>query len=442
MTTRNPVADLRGASRLAVEATTGLADVVEAMHHGIARAPGILGPPPQGRTRGITGVAYRSVRVVARLVGGGLDSLLAQLGPVSGETRSSPRWEALVGVLNGVLGDHLAASGNPLAIPMGLRRNGRPLRLERRRLAAAIRRPGHRLLVLVHGLCMNDLRWRRRGHDHGLALAHDLGYTPLHLRYNSGLHVSSNGRELAHLLETLVDEWPAPVEELVILAHSMGGLVSRSACHQGAVAGHRWLRHLRALVFLGTPHHGTGLERAGNLAHVLLGISPYSAPIARLAKIRSAGITDLRYGNLLDEDWKGRSRFEAAPDRRRPVPLPAAVRCYAIAATTAGKEAGRRGALPGDGMVSLDSALGRHRNPALTLPLPSSRRWVGYRMGHFDLLSRPEVYARIKGWLMPAPRRNQRATVSPARSRGRACRRPAPGRRGGTPGSCDTGYAR
>jgi hypothetical protein len=408
MRRRSPVADLRGVSRLAVEATTGLADVVEAMHHSIARGPGILGTPPPGRTRGITGATYRSVRGVARLVGGGLDALLAPLDPILGETRSSPRWESLVSVLNGVVGDHLAASGNPLAIPMGIRRNGRPLRLERRRLTAAIRRPGHRLLVLVHGLCMDDLRWRRLGHDHGLALARDLGYTPLHLRYNSGLHVSVNGRELADLLEALVEEWPAEVEELVILAHSLGGLVSRSACHQGAMARKRWLRHLRALVFLGTPHHGVGLERTGNLANVLLGISPYSAPIARLARLRSAGVTDLRYGSLLDEDWEGRSRFEHLPDRRRPVPLPAGVRCYAVAATTAGKEAGRRGALPGDGIVPLDSALGRHRDPALTLPFPSSRRWVGHGMSHLDLLSRPEVYARIRAWLAPPPRRRRR----------------------------------
>jgi len=399
MTRRNPVTDLRGVSRLAVEATTGLADVVEAVHHSVVRVPGILGRPPPGRPGGITGLAYRSVRGVARLAGGGLDALLAGLGPISGEARSSPRWEAFLGVLNGVVGDHLAASGNPLAIQMGLRRGGRPLPLERRRLAAAVRRPGRRLLLLVHGLCMNDLRWRRRGHDHGLALAADLGYTPLYLRYNSGLHVSLNGRELAGLLETLVGEWPAPVEELVIVAHSLGGLVARSACHLGAAAGHLWLRRLRALVFLGSPHHGAGLERAGNLLHLFLGLSPYSAPIARLARIRSAGVTDLRHGNLLDEDWVGRSRFAHGPDRRRPVPLPAGVRCHAIAATTAARQAGRRGALPGDGLVPLDSALGRHRDPALTLPFPASRTWIGHGMSHFDLLSSPEVYARIKGWL-------------------------------------------
>lgn len=417
VTGRSPVADLRGVSRLAIEATTGLADVVEAMHHNIARAPGILGTSPPGRTRGITGLVYRSVQIVTRLVGSGVDGLLGQLEPLSGETRSLPRWESLIAVLNGVLGDHLAAAGNPLAIPLCIRHGGKTLRLERRCLAAAIRRPGRRLLVLVHGLCMSERGWRRRGHDHGLALAGDLGYTPLYLRYNSGLHVSVNGRELADLLERLVEQWPAPVEEVVVLAHSLGGLVSRSACHQGAAAGHRWLRHLRALVFLGTPHHGAGLERAGNLANVLLGISPYSAPIARLGKIRSAGVTDLRYGSLLEEDWQGRSRFEHAPDRRRPVPLPAGVRCYAVAATVAEKGAARGGALPGDGMVSLDSALGRHRDPALTLPFPGSRSWVGYGMGHFDLLGRPEVYARIKAWLAQrgaaAARRQTRDQRSP-----------------------------
>jgi len=404
MARRDPVADLRGASRLAVEATTGISELVEAMHRGIARIP-VLDPRPPARARGIAGLAYGGVRGVARLVGGALENALARLAPLSGEARSPAAWEAALAVLNGVVGDHLARSGNPLALPMVLRRNGRPLVLERRRLATAVRRPGRRLLVLVHGSCRDDLGWRRRGHDHGRALARDLGYTALHLRYNSGLHVSENGRLLAGLIETLVAEWPAPVEELALLAHSMGGLVSRSACHQGAAAGHRWPGRLRALVCLGTPHHGTQLERAGNLLHLLLGVSPYSAPLARLARIRSAGVTDLRYGSLLEEDWKGRSRFAHAPDRRHPVPLPRGTRCYAIAATTAAPRASPRGALPGDGLVPLDSALGRHRDPARALRFPASRTFVVRGAGHLDLLDRPEVYARIRSWLGPGPRK-------------------------------------
>jgi hypothetical protein len=51
---------------------------------------------------------------------------------------------------------------------------------------------------------------------------------------------------------------------------------------------------------------------------LILGVSAYTAPLARLGKIRSAGITDLRYGNLVDEDWAGRDRFAGGGDRRNP----------------------------------------------------------------------------------------------------------------------------
>ena len=130
-------------------------------------------------------------------MGHGLDTLLAQLEPLLGERSTWPGREALLAALNGVLGDYLAAPSNPLAITMHLRRGGVALPLEREPLAAAIPDAGGKLLVLVHGLCMNDLQWRRKGHDHGAALARDLGYTPVYLHYNSGLHVSTNGRAFA-----------------------------------------------------------------------------------------------------------------------------------------------------------------------------------------------------------------------------------------------------
>jgi hypothetical protein len=132
---------------------------------------------------------------------------------------------------------------------------------------------------------------------------------------------------------------------------------------------------------------------------MLLGISRYTAPFARLGKVRSAGITDLRYGNLVDEDWEGRDRFERSGDVRRAVPLPNDVACFTIAATT-GKQAGDLSdRLLGDGIVPLASALGRHGDPRLALTVPESRQWIGYGMNHLDLLSRREVYARINGWL-------------------------------------------
>ncbi len=244
--------------------------------------------------------------------------------------------------------------------------------------------------MLAHGLCLNDLQWNRRGHDHGAALARDLGYTPVYLHYNTGLHISTNGRQLAEALEALLAQWPVPLEEFALVAHSMGGLVARSACHYGALAAHAWPRHLGTLVFLGTPHHGAPMERGGNWIDTLLEISPYTAPFARLGKIRSAGITDLRYGNLADEDWHGRDRF-ARGDRRRFVPLPDGVRCFAIGATTAAKP--RRvaaGRCPATG-----SSRSRARSAGTTIRpstsrIPKSRQWIAHDCGHLDLLDRPD----------------------------------------------------
>ncbi len=396
--------DLRGFSRLTIDAVGGLTDLVEAMHHNIASTPAILGKPKSGRTTGITGLVYRSVRGMTRLVGGGLDAVLGRLVPLFGEKQSSPEREAILAVLNGVLGDYLEASGNPLAIHMHLRRDGRPLQLDKAALSSAIPNAGGKLLVLAHGLCMNDLQWKRQGHDHGAALARDLGCTSVYLHYNSGRHISVNGREFADLLEALLAHWPVPVKELTILGHSMGGLLARSAWHYGTAAGHAWPQRLKKLVFLGTPHHGAPMERGGNWIDITLGASPYTAPLSRLGKIRSAGITDLRHTYLLDEDWHGRDRFVRSTGHHAAVPLPEGVPCYAIAGTT-GKQAGDlKDRLIGDGLVPLASALGCHAEDDRNLMFPPDRQWIAHATGHLDLLCRTQVYEQIKGWLAERPK--------------------------------------
>ena len=391
-------ADVRGVSRLAIDATLGLTRLVETMHHNIARAPGPLGKFSLEPTRGITGFVYRSIQGTTRLVGSGLDALLGQLTPLldSQQSPSSGPREAVLAALNGVLGDHLAASENPLAIPMQLRREGRTLTLTRESLAAGIPRPSGKILLLVHGLCMNDLQWQRKGHDHGAVLAKANGYTPLYLHYNSGQHVSTNGRALAGILERLVQAWPVPVEELLIVGHSMGGLLARSACHYGRLAKHAWPQHLRRIFFLGTPHHGAPLERGGNWVDVILEFSPYTAALARLGKIRSAGITDLRHGSIVDTDWLHGDRF-ARSRKRPPVPLPEGVLCYAVGVALSADAPGS--GLLGDGLVPLDSALGRHANPAHCLNFPESRCWIGYGLNHIDLLDSADVCTRMQHWL-------------------------------------------
>lgn len=391
--------DLRGAARMVTDATAGLADLVEAVHERIIRIPGTHEPAQPGRTKGISGLVYKTVRGVTRVVGGSIDALLGLLAPALAPDHTSPVREAIVAALNGVLGDYLAATANPLAIAMKFRREGHALALDTPAWKESLPDAGSRVLVLVHGLCLNDLQWSREGHDHGVALARDLGFTPLYLNYNSGLHVSINGRMLAQQLELLLDGWPCTPERLVLLGHSMGGLVARSALHYAAQAGHRWPARLGDLVFLGTPHHGAPLERAGHWIDVTLGSVPYAAPFARLGKVRSAGITDLRYGNLVDEDWVGRDRFERGADRRQHVPLPAAVRCYAAGASIARRSGSLKERMLGDGLVPLDSALGRHADASRTLAFAEDRQATFYGMNHLDLLNRAEVYARLRQWL-------------------------------------------
>ena len=388
--------DLRGVSRLVIDATQAVTRVVEDMHRAIADGPGGIARPFTLPGRVMSRLVYGSIRGTAALVGAGIDHALAQLGPTLGTSRPGPEREAVLAAVNGVVGDWLEATRNPLAIRSRLRRDGAPLVLEREALAAAIPGVSGAIAIMIHGSSMSDVGWRRRGHDHGAALADELGFTPVYAHYNSGRHVSINGAELAGLLDQLVAAWPAPVEDLVLIGHSMGGLVARSACVVAERDDHAWRPALRAMVCLGTPHHGAPLERSGNLLEHALGAIRYTAPLARLGQLRSAGVTDLRYGNVIDEDWAGVDRFAAGIDRRSPTPLPDGVACHAIAATLARTV---DDAPPGDGLVPVDSALGRHPRPELTLAFPPAHQRIVAGAGHLDLLDHPEVTAQLRTWL-------------------------------------------
>ena len=382
--TRKNMDDLRGAARLAVDATIGITDLVEKMHHTIQLGHLPLGASRADVTGGLTGLIYRSIRGTTRIVGRGLDMGLAPVAAMLPEGESTAARDAWVSAINGVYGDHLVRTENPLAIEMSFRRDS--ALVDPQRPADTLAGATGRLLVIVHGLCLNDQHWTRDGDNRIESVAVEHGYTPVYLRYNSGRSIATNGREFADLLETLLHHWPQPVQEVAVVGHSMGGLVARSAVHHGRSARYHWPASLRRLVFLGTPHHGAPLERGGHRLDYVMELSPYVAPFARLGKSRSVGITDLRYGAITD-------------DEQDFVPLPQDVECYALAATL-GKRRGRVAErLVGDGLVPLDSALGRHRDAARTLALPEDRQWVGYEMGHLELLGRPEVYAQLRKWL-------------------------------------------
>ena len=400
--------DLRGVAQLATQATTAVANIAEGVHQSVWGSMGVPGGKQAGQTRGLTRFVYQAVRGITQLVGDGAQAVLGKLAPLLAsaqhEVPGSPQREAVLAALNGVMGDRLHQSANPLATPMSLRYRGAALDWQ---ALAPVPEAGAKVLLLIHGLCMNDLQWQTQhgtqAVNHGTVLARELGYTPLYLRYNSGLHVSENGHELAAQLEQLLDHWPCAIADITVLAHSMGGLLIRSAVHAARQAGLRWPERLKVIVFLGTPHHGAPLERAGNWVDVILGSTPYTRPFARLAQLRSAGITDLRYGHVLDSNWQGHERFRRKPDSRAPLPLPEGVACYAVAATTAAKRSLLADRLLGDGLVPLHSALGQHDDDRHTLAFPKPAQWIAYRTSHMALLSSPAVTGQILHWLKPMP---------------------------------------
>ena len=401
--------DLRGVAQLATQATAGVARITEGVHQAVWRTLGAPGGKLPDQAGGITGVVYRSIQGATQLLGKGVDTLFTRLQPLLESADAAhpgtPQREAVLAALNGVMGDRLVAGNNPLATPMTLRYQGEAL--DGQALPRSLKVTG-KVLLLIHGLCMNDLQWHTRqpadlaqDAGHGAALAAKLGYTPVYLRYNTGLHISQNGRELSSQLEQLVAHWPVPIDELTVVAHSMGGLVIRSAAYYGRQCAARWPARLGNIVFLGTPHHGAPLERAGNWIDVILGRTPFSAPFVRLTRLRSAGITDLRYGYVLDVDWQGQDLFRPRRDSRTAVPLPGGVACYTVAGTTAAKRSALADRLVGDGLVPLNSALGQHDDPRLSLAFAKASQWIAYRTNHMALLSSPAVTQQLVQWLTP-----------------------------------------
>lgn len=395
--------DLHGLSQLMFDGVIGTTSLVEQLHGNILQVASPLARSGLSPTQAVTGGVYRTIHGLTRVIGSGTRFGFEKIVPRLGQRDTTPQRERMLAVFNGVLGDHLEASDNPLVIPMRLRHNGQALLLDPKVLDRQLGQPGGKLLIAIHGLCMNDLQWTSQSVAANPCLPTRLsqrhGYSPLYLNYNSGRHISTNGRELAELLEQLVAAWPVPVQEMVLLGHSMGGLIARSACHYGDQAEHDWPQHLRKLIMLGSPHHGAPLERIGNKVDRLLGLTPYSAPFARLGQIRSAGITDLRHGNLLDEDWHGPDSQASAEDRRQPVQHLAHVDYHAVAATTAAHPDSFSSRWIGDGLVPLASALGQHPDPRRQLLIPDHHQLIVPSTTHLGLLHNPQVHATIETWL-------------------------------------------
>jgi hypothetical protein len=378
-----------GLSQLLLRSGEGIAELAAEVHAAIVRSPLMFAAHvvPDAIA---TPLPYR---LVARSF-----SLLARLPaalPSGGDDAVAPaHWRRFVSALNGVVGDKLAEWDNPLAIRMRVRdADGAALDAADWRAAASAG-----AVLFVHGLCTSELEWHTPSHR---ALVRELqaaGYGVGWLRYNSGRAVADNGAEFADLLEAQFgrDE-PAP--DLILIGHSMGGLLVRSACHTAAARGHTWLRRLTHAAYLGTPHHGAPLERAGNVANSLLGRTAYSAPFMRLGNIRSRGIKDLRFGSIAPH----------ADGRHTTAPLPGHARHLLVAASLK-PPAGATWI--GDGLVPVHSALGQHPDETLALAAAQLQRAHLSPLGHIALMGDPRTCEMLRAWLGLSPRRHREAMGS------------------------------
>ncbi len=397
------VHSLQGGTRLIFDSIEGLTSAVEEMHSNIAATPfrWLSKAEATSNSHGLIAASvYAIIRGINNALRNGVDSTYDLIPKPETASQDEAEIRAIAAV-NGAFGDHLEATGNPLATSMTLLAADQPLALDRDITTAALPQASPHLVILAHGLSLSELSWSRRGNqDIGERLEHEFGSTALHLRYNSGRHISTNGQQFASLLERLCETWPVPVESISLLGHSMGGLVIRSACWYAEQAQASWLQHLQRVICLGTPHHGSPLEKAGHLLDLAMLKTPYTEPLA-FGRKRSAGIKDLRHGNLLDEDWQGYDPDQYRLDSRRSVPLLHGVDYYFAAAIVGLDQGDPLGQLLGDLLVRLDSAVGSHAEDLKRVNIGPENCRVFYDKNHFDLLDDERVHQQIVNWFNP-----------------------------------------
>lgn len=154
-----------------------------------------------------------------------------------------------------------------LALPFGLLPFG-PFAARRRAAPAIPLAGGLPAVILVHGLYHNPAAWfvlRRRLVRAGFTDVRCYGY-------------ASFGREFADIaagLATLLVEAArsAPGCSVVLVGHSLGGLVIRAACADARVASGANCR-VAGVVTLGTPHRGSTLAGVLGLGRLARGLAP------------------------------------------------------------------------------------------------------------------------------------------------------------------------
>lgn len=370
-----------GADRL----TTPVKDVHHAITDRWSKLAGSWQEPAAKTSRALTTPIYELIRLTGLGVGRAVKfAALTKTGADNlrplWATRRGREFQALV---NGLWGDELERLGSHLAIEMGLRDNaGEPVDASTTALSQTFPYPGVRLVVLLHGLGDTEQAWNRSELDDEspTRLVDSLianSFTPVLVRYNTGLDLSDNGWTLSGLLEDVVKNWPVPIEEISLIGHSMGGLVARSALSAGSQAQHNWAGRTRSIITLGSPHLGAPLEKGVHMTAAGLSHLPESKPIGGFLNQRSAGIKALRFGTVDDTGLEG------------------TVQCHFIAGAISNKPDNMIGRIVGDLIVPVASATGRGKARSV---MATNVRVMDGR-NHRALLDDPEVHLQIVNWL-------------------------------------------
>jgi pimeloyl-ACP methyl ester carboxylesterase len=295
------------------------------------------------------------------------------------------------------------------------------------------------IVIFVHGLMYDDTCWTSPRFSMTAALEKDFPVFPVHVRYDSGRHISENGRDLSELLEACfraIDPFPGRFH---IIAHSMGGLVTRSALHQAVQAGLTFTASVDRVILLAVPNRGAPLEKGVQALQLLLEAAPHplritarglrilfenlrlgqEAPLApigdltdfyvhtlpvfyiklasRILPLRSDGILDLRHGYMLREEWEKEQTWGGLKPNKLPVQSPPGARFYAIAGALSRNPPSAPSPRVMDGMVSTASVANAGENDDLRL-LENGRYRLLPGTNHFTMPMNPEIYRVLAAW--------------------------------------------
>jgi pimeloyl-ACP methyl ester carboxylesterase len=425
----------QSAGALLGRALGGLTETVEEVHRAVSKRVESAVPESVRPVSEASGIAAQGIYEIVGESGRVAPIVAAEIYArmsASDELLDTTAGRTVLPAVSGIWGDSIAADHPELAIPMAVRIDGHDLAMAAASLADAFPEATEELVVFIHGLTDSELTWWRspRGEittsahgaskhavaedsegqaptranqatmpSYGDRLREDFGYSPIYVRYNTGLRVSDNGQLLSELLAQLTAGWPTKVHKIRLVGHSMGGLVARSACHVGSQSEELWTEKVGSVVTIGTPHHGSPLEKSVNIADWLLSQTPETEPLSRVLRGRSSGVKDLRYGAVVEQDWHGHDPDEFLRDRGTEVPFLDHANYYFMAATITSDPDHPAGRLLGDGLVRYPSASGTATQGRVTFDVDHGKSIGG--VNHMSLVNHPAVYAQLSDWLTP-----------------------------------------